>query len=277
MRDITIGQYYPVDSVIHKMDPRVKLFGTLIFIISLFITNNFIGYIVVTMFLGLIIKLSKLPVKLLIKSIKGILMLLIISVSFNMFLIDGNVLIKIWKFTITDEGVKRAIFLGLRLTYLVVGTSIMTLTTTPNDLADGLEKAFRPLNKINVPVHDITMMMSIALRFIPILMEETDKIMRAQKARGADFETGGLIKRAKALLPLLVPLFVSAISRAIDLAMAMESRCYQGGEGRTKMKPLKYRKRDGIAYISYPIFLVLVVMVERVVTNIEALDMLKVL
>jgi len=276
MKDITIGQYYPTNSMIHQLDPRVKLLGALIFIISLFMTDNFIVYGVITIFIGIIIKMSKIPFRTLMKGLKGILILLIISAGFNLFIVPGNELIRVWIFKITDEGIKRAIFLGIRLIYLVIGTSLMTLTTTPNDLADGLEKAFRPLNKIKIPVHDITMMMSIALRFIPILMEETDKIMKAQKARGADFETGGIIKKAKSLIPLLVPLFVSAIRRAVDLAMAMESRCYQGGEGRTKMKPLKYTFKDKVTYLTYAGFLFFIYFLNRVIVSIDVLSILSI-
>lgn len=256
MKDITIGQYYPADSVIHRLDPRVKLFGTMVFIISLFLTEHYLVYVAITICLGLVLKISGIPIKLLLKGLKSIFILLLFSVIFNIFFIPGEELFHFWFITVTVEGVKKAVFLGIRLVYLVIGTSLMTLTTAPTDLSDGLEKAFRPLNKLHVPVHDVTMMMSIALRFIPILMEETDKITKAQKARGADFETGGLLKKAKALIPLFVPLFVSAIRRAVDLANAMEARCYQGGEGRTKMKPLVYKKRDKMTYLIYGIYLI---------------------
>jgi energy-coupling factor transport system permease protein len=259
MKDITIGQYYPVDSVVHRLDPRVKLFGTLVFIISLFITKHYFVYGVITVCLIAALKLSKVPIRLLLKGIRGILFLLLFSVVFNLFFIQGKTLVHFWFITITVEGLKKAIFLGIRLIYLVIGTSLMTLTTAPTDLADGLEKAFRPLNKLHVPVHDITMMMSIALRFIPILMEETDKIKKAQMARGADFESGGLIKRVKSMIPLFIPLFVSAIRRALDLANAMEARCYQGGEGRTKLHPLKYVRRDAVTYGVYVLYLVVVI------------------
>lgn len=248
IRDITIGQYYPTDSVIHRLDPRTKLVGTLVFLISLFAFRSFASYAVATVFLACVIKISKVPFKFMVKGLKAIVILMMITVVFNMFLTPGEPLFSVWKLTITREGVVQAAFMAIRLTYLIIGASIMTLTTTPNQLTDGLEKGLRPLNKIHVPVHDIAMMMSIALRFIPILLEETDKIMKAQMARGADFESGGVIQKAKNMVPLLVPLFISAFRRANDLAMAMEARGYRGGDGRTKMHPLKYQKRDGAAY-----------------------------
>ena len=248
IRDITIGQYYPADSVIHKLDPRVKLIGTLVFIISLFTFNHFAGYIVASIYLFGIIKTSKVPFKFIVKGLKPVMMIFLFTVAFNLFMTPGRVLVSFGFLKVTLEGIRIAVFMGIRLTYLILGSSIMTFTTTPNDLTDGLESVMGPLNKIKVPVHEIAMMMSIALRFIPILLEETDKIMNAQMARGADFETGGLVKRAKNMIPLLVPLFISAFRRANDLAMAMEARCYQGGQGRTKMKPLRYSKRDYLAY-----------------------------
>lgn len=249
LRDITLGQYYPTESVIHRLDPRVKLFGTLLFLVSLFVTNNFIGYAVAFFFLLIVIKMSKVPFKFIVKGMKAILVLLLISVVFNLFLTTGEPIVSFWKFKITKEGIYTAGFMAIRLSFLIIGSSIMTLTTTPNNLTDGMEKGLGFLKIIKVPVHEISMMMSIALRFIPILMEETDKIMKAQIARGADFESGNLIKKTKSLIPLLVPLFVSAFRRANDLAMAMEARAYRGGEGRTKMKPLVYKKRDAVAYI----------------------------
>ena len=248
LRDITIGQYYQTESVIHKLDPRVKIGGTLLYIISLFLFESAWGYILAALFLAMVIKLSNVPFKFMIRGMKSILLLLMITVIFNLFLTPGEILISFWKLKITKEGLKMAISMALRLSFLIIGSSVMTLTTTPNNLTDGMEKMLAPLKIFKVPVHEVAMMMSIALRFIPILMEETDKIMKAQIARGADFETGGLIKKAKALVPLLVPLFISAFRRANDLAMAMEARCYRGGDGRTKMKPLIYQKRDYLAY-----------------------------
>ncbi|NLL80629.1 MAG: energy-coupling factor transporter transmembrane protein EcfT [Clostridiales bacterium] len=254
LRDITLGQYYQTDSVIHRLDPRVKLVSTILYIVSLFLFKNVTGYVIAALFLAVVIKLSKVPFKFMVKGMKAILFLLFLTVVFNLFLTPGEPLVRIWKLTITDKGLQTAVFMAFRLSFLIIGSSVMTLTTTPNHLTDGLEKLMGPLKKIRVPVHEISMMMSIALRFIPILLEETDKIMKAQIARGADFESGNLIKKAKALVPLLVPLFISAFRRANDLAMAMEARCYRGGEHRTKMKPLHYEKRDFAAYavaISY--------------------------
>ena len=248
LRDITLGQYYQADSVIHRLDPRVKLGSTILFIISLFLFDNAAGYVVAALFLALVINLSKVPFRFMVKGMKAIVFLLMITVVFNLFLTPGEPLLTIWKFRITKEGVSLAVLLAIRLSFLIIGSSIMTLTTTPNQLTDGLEKMLGPIKRIKVPVHEIAMMMSIALRFIPILMEETDKIMKAQLARCADFESGNIIKRAKGLVPLLVPLFISAFRRANDLAMAMEARCYRGGEHRTKMKPLHYERRDFVAY-----------------------------
>lgn len=255
LKDITLGQYYPVDSVLHRLDPRTKLFGTMVFIISLFIANTIWGYLLATLFLVAAIRLSHVPLSFMVRGLKAIVVLLLISVSFNLFLTPGEPILQLGFLKLTKEGIKLAAFMAIRLTYLVVGSSIMTLTTTPNQLTDGMEKGLGFLKKVKVPVHEVSMMMSIALRFIPILVEETDKIMKAQMARGADFETGNIIQKAKNMIPLLVPLFISAFRRATDLAMAMEARCYRGGEGRTKMKPLRYKKRDGITYLVYLVFL----------------------
>lgn len=259
IREITLGQYYPVDSVVHRLDPRTKLFGTLVFIVSLFCADNIWCYAAATAFLAAAIKATKVPFKFMVRGLKAIMFLLVISVSFNMILTPGEVLVQ-WGFLrVTKEGLRMAAFMGVRLIYLVLGSSVMTLTTTPNQLTDGLEKSLGFLKKIGVPIHEIAMMMSIALRFIPILIEETDKIMKAQMARGADFESGNLIQKAKSMVPLLVPLFISAFRRASDLAMAMEARCYRGGEGRTKMKPLRYKGRDRITYLIYLLYLALVI------------------
>ncbi len=256
LREITIGQYYPADSAIHKLDPRVKLVSTIVFIIALFSFRSIPSYVVATLFLAGAIRLSRVPFGYMVRGLKTILVLLLITVGFNLFLTPGTPIFSVWKLTVTWEGLRQAAFMAVRLVYLILGSSLMTLTTTPNDLTDGLEKGLGPLKKIHVPVHEISMMMSIALRFIPILLDETDKIMKAQMARGADFESGGLIKRAKSLVPVLVPLFVSAFRRANDLAMAMEARGYRGGEGRTKMKPLVYQKRDYTAYLVLLAYLV---------------------
>ena len=259
LRDITLGQYYPVDSVLHRLDPRTKLFGTMVFIISLFVADSIWAYLAATFFLAAAIKISHVPFRFMVRGLKAIIFLLLISVSFNLFLTQGEVLFQLWFLKVTKEGLKTAGFMGVRLIYLVVGSSVMTLTTTPNELTDGLEKSLGFLKKIGLPVHEVSMMMSIALRFIPILVEETDKIMKAQMARGADFESGNIIQRAKNMIPLLVPLFISAFRRATDLAMAMEARCYRGGEGRTKMKPLHYAKRDGVTYLVYIAYLAVIV------------------
>ena len=251
IRDITLGQYYPVDSIIHRLDPRTKLFGTMVFIVSLFMADSLWGYLAATAVLAAVVRCSNVPFKFMVKGLKAVVFLLIISVSFNLFLTPGTPIFKIGFLQMTWEGLEFAAFMAVRLIFLVLGSTILTLTTTPNQLTDGLEKSLGFMGKIGVPVHEVSMMMSIALRFIPILIEETDKIMKAQMARGADFESGNLIQRAKAMVPLLVPLFISAFRRATDLAMAMEARCYRGGEGRTKMKPLRYEKRDRITYLVY--------------------------
>lgn len=266
IRDITIGQYYPAKSVLHRLDPRVKLVSTLLYLISLFLFKSIPGYIVATVFLVAVIRLSKVPFSYIVKGLKPIVMLLMITVLFNLFLTrDGEVLFHAWIFTIIEGGLRTAVYMAIRLIYLIIGSSLMTFTTTPNELTDGIEKLLHPLNKIRVPVHEVAMMMSIALRFIPILLEETDKIMKAQIARGADLESGNIIQRAKNMIPILVPLFVSAFRRANDLAMAMEARCYRGGEGRTKMKPLKYQSRDRMAYIVVVAYVVAVFFIGRYV------------
>ena len=262
LRDITLGQYYPEDSVLHRLDPRTKLFGTMIYIVSLFICNSWAAYAAAVIALAAVIILSRVPLGFMFRGLKAILILLLISVFFNLFFTAGEVIFQIWFIKITREGLQTAIWMAIRLVCLVIGASVMTLTTTPNSLTDGLEKSLGFLKAIKVPVHEIAMMMSIALRFIPILVEETDKIMKAQMARGADFEEGGLIAKAKAMIPLLIPLFISAFRRATDLATAMEARCYHGGEGRTKMKPLKYAARDYIAYICIIAFLILIIILK---------------
>ena len=247
MANITIGQYYPENSIIHKLDPRVKLFGTMVLIVLLFMIKNVWGYALFTVFMAAIIKASKVPFGKLLRGVRGILFILLFSAVLNVFLTPGHVLVEFWMITITKEGIIKGGVIAVRLIYLVICTSIMTLTTTPNNLADGLEKAFGFLKVIKFPVHEISMIMSLALRFIPTLMEETDKITKAQKARGAQFDTGNIIQKAKCLIPILIPLFISSIRRALDLATAMEARCYHSGK-RTKMKPLKYVKRDYFAY-----------------------------
>lgn len=259
LRDITLGQYYQVDSCLHKLDPRVKLIATFAYIVSLFLFKNLTVYVIAAICLWIVIKLSNVPFSFMVKGLKPVMMILLLTVICNMIFTKGTLLISVWKVTITYEGIKMAFFMTIRFVMLIVGSTIMTLTTTPNQLTDGLESLLAPLNKVKVPVHEVAMMMAIALRFIPILMEETDKIMKAQIARGADFESGNLLKRVKALLPLLIPLFISAFRRANDLAMAMESRCYRGGEGRTKMKPLIYKNTDKKAFLCVAVYLIVIV------------------
>lgn len=248
-REITIGQYYPAESIMHRMDPRVKLLGTIVFIIAMFSAKNVIAYLWATLFLGIMIILSKVPLKFILKGLKAIIFILAFTMVINILFTPGTIIFQFKFIRITKEGVLMAVKMAIRLIYLIIGSSLMTLTTTPNHLTDGLEKALGPLNKIKLPVHEIAMMMSIALRFIPILLEELDKIMKAQQARCADFESGNIFKKAKSLVPVLVPLFISSFRRANDLALAMEARCYRGGQGRTKMKPLHYEKRDYTAYL----------------------------
>lgn len=266
IRDITIGQYYPSNSKLHRLDPRVKIVCTLIYLISLFLFQSIGGYIIATLFLATVIRISKVPFKFIVKGLKAVVMLLMITVLFNLFLTrTGTVIFSFWILRVTDEGLRTALFMTIRLIYLILGSSLMTFTTTPNALTDGIEKLLWPLRKIKFPVHEIAMMMSIALRFIPILLEETDKIMKAQLARGADLESGNIIQKAKAMIPILVPLFVSAFRRANDLAMAMEARCYRGGDGRTKMKPLVYERKDYIAYAIVILYVVIAIAIDRYV------------
>ena len=247
-KEITIGQYYQTESPIHRLDPRVKLIATFAYIISLFVVHSWTGYLIAAVAVAIVIAASHVPFGYIMRGMKAVMMILMITVIFNLFLTEGRPLIHFWKLTITYEGVDFASKMVVRLIFLIIGSSLMTLTTTLNQLTDALEDVLGPLKKIHVPVHEISMMMSIPLRFIPILMEETDKIMKAQMARGADFESKNLMKKIQSLVPLLVPLFISAFRRANDLAMAMEARCYRGGDGRTKMKPLVYCRRDYAAY-----------------------------
>jgi len=246
LRDITIGQYYSVTSLVHRMDPRFKIIASMLYLVSLFLINQMIAYVVVVAFIGMVVKLSKVPVNFILKGLKPVLMLIIFAFLINVFLTagTGEPLIKFGIFKIYSEGLERAFFMAIRLVLLIVGTSLLTLTTSPIELTDGIEYLLSPFKKIGLPAHELAMMMTIALRFIPTLLEETDKIMKAQMARGADFESGNIMNRAKALIPLLVPLFISAFRRADELAMAMEARCYRGGEGRTRLKVLKYTRLD---------------------------------
>ena len=264
IRDIPLGQYYQTDSVVHRLDPRVKLIATLLFICSLFVVNQAAGYVVAVVFLALAIRLSHVPFRFMVRGMRAILFLLILTFGFNLFLTPGEAVFQVWKLTVTREGITMAVRMAVRLSLLIIGSSVMTLTTTPNNLTDGLERLLKPLQKLRVPVHEIAMMMSIALRFIPILLEETDKIMKAQTARGASFDEGNLLQRAKNMVPLLVPLFISAFRRANDLAMAMEARCYRGGDGRTKMKPLHYEKRDYLTYVVLLVYFAVCIVVGRI-------------
>lgn len=263
LRDITIGQFYPVDSDIHALDPRVKIVAVFVYLISLFLFDGFAGYVVVIGFLVLAIAKSHVPFSYISKGLKPILFLILFTAFFTVFYTSGDILFQ-WKFIIiTLQGVKKSAFMVLRLVFLVLGSSMLTYTTTPNKLTDGLESLLKPLGKVKVPVHDLAMMMSLALRFIPILLEETNRIIKAQSARGADFDEGNLIVRLRAMVAILVPLLVSSTRRAYDLALAMEARCYRGGDGRTKMKPLKYGKADYFVYGGLLVYVALIVAVDR--------------
>ena len=259
IRDITLGQYYPGESVIHKLDARVKIIATLLFIVELFIVDNFIGFLLAGGALAAVILLSKVPFSYIVRGLKPIILILCFTFALNMFMIDGTVLVKLGFLKITREGLETAVFMAVRLILLLLGSSMLTLCTRPLSLTDGIERLLSPLKKIGVPAHEIAMMMTIALRFIPTLLEETDKIMKAQQARGADFETGNLIQRAKSLVPILVPLFVSAFRIAQDLAMAMEARCYRGGDQRTRLHEMKLKKKDYVAILLLAVFLAAII------------------
>ena len=248
LKNITMGQYYPVDSAVHRLDPRIKIVLTIAFIVAVFMVHSLVGYAVVLAFVYMIARLSRVPFRMLMKGLKPLRFILVLTFVLNLFFSSGTTpLIDWWIIHISKEGLSQAVHYSLRLMFLVVGTSLLTLTTSPIALSDGIELLLSPLKRFHFPAHELGMMMSIALRFIPTLLEETDKIMKAQMARGADFETGNLFARAKAMVPLLVPLFVSAFRRAGDLAMAMEARCYHGGENRTRLRVLKITKQDGYA------------------------------
>lgn len=255
IRDITLGQYYPGDSIIHRLDPRIKIIATVLYIIELFIVNNFTGFGICTIALGIVVILSKVPLSYIMRGLKPILIILLFTFFLNIFMIDGKILFQIGFLKITDAGLYTAVFMSIRLILLIIGSSLLTLATTPISLTDGIERLLTPLSKIGVPTHEIAMMMSIALRFIPTLLDETDKIMKAQQARGADFESGNIMRRAKSLIPILVPLFVSAFRIAQDLAMAMEARCYRGGKGRTRLHEMKMHRKDVISLIGLNLFL----------------------
>lgn len=259
IRDITLGQYYPEQSVIHRLDARTKILGTLLYIIEIFLVNSFAGFGLVILALGVLIGISRVPVRFIFKGLKAVVFIILLTFVLNLFMFDGTVLWH-WKFlTITYEGLYRSCFMALRLILLIIGTSMLTLTTKPMELTDGLEKLLKPFNRLGLPSHEIALMMSIALRFIPTLLEETDKIMKAQQARGADFESGNLIQRVKNMIPILIPLFVGSFRIAQDLALAMESRCYHGGVGRTRMKEIVFSRRDGVAGVLLAVFLGIVI------------------
>ena len=259
IRDITIGQYYPEQSVIHRLDARTKILGTLLYIIEIFLVNSFAGFGLVILALGVLIGISRVPVRFIFKGLKAVVFIILLTFVLNLFMFDGTVLWH-WKFlTITYEGLYRSCIMALRLILLIIGTSMLTLTTKPMELTDGLEKLLKPFNRFGLPSHEIALMMSIALRFIPTLLEETDKIMKAQQARGADFESGNLIQRVKNMIPILIPLFVGSFRIAQDLALAMEARCYHGGVGRTRMKEIVFSRRDGVAGVLLAVFLGIVI------------------
>jgi len=244
LKDITIGQYYPTGSFIHKLDPRTKILITMAYIVGLFIIKQFIAYGLIILFVAAAIQISKIPFNYMIKGLKPLRVIILLTFAINLFMTPGESIYTLGPLNMTREGLHQGVFMAIRLMMLVIGTSLLTLTTSPIALTDGIENLLKPFSKIGVPAHELAMMMTIALRFIPTLLEETDKIMKAQMARGADFESGNIIKRAKSLVPLLVPLFISAFRRADDLAMAMEARCYRGGDNRTRMKQLKMAAAD---------------------------------
>lgn len=263
IKDITLGQYYPGDSVIHRLDARTKILGTVVFLVSLFLVNSFTGFVFCALCLAVMVKISGVPFKFMVRGLRAVIMIIVFTTLLNMFMTPGNVLWQ-WKILkITDAGVYRALFMSIRLVLLILGSSLLTLTTKPVTLTDGLEKLFKPLGKLGLPAHELAMMMTIALRFIPTLLDETDKIMKAQTARGADFESGSLKDRAKALIPILVPLFVSAFRIAGDLAMAMEARCYRGGDGRTRMTAMEFKKKDGAAVAVMIVFVAAVIVLGK--------------
>lgn len=262
LKNLTIGQHYPVESPVHNLDPRVKIIITFIFIISLFLIESFMTYLIVIAFLAAAIKLSKVPFKFVIRGLRPILMIILITFIVNILMTPGKILFQAGFIKITEEGLKQAGFMAIRLTLLIVGTSLLTLTTSPIILTDGIESLLGPFKRFGLPAHELAMMMTIALRFIPTLLEETEKIMKAQKSRGADFESGNLVSRAKNLVPLLVPLFISAFRRADELAMAMEARCYRGGENRTRMRQLKISKGDYVASAIFTIYFAAIIIIK---------------
>ena len=264
LSDITLGQYFPGNSVIHRMDPRMKLILTIIYIVGVFMVANLPGYVIALAFLYLVVRLSGIQFSYLLKGVKPLRFIIIFTFLLNLFFVQGETpLVSLGFFTLTLEAVENAVYFALRLVFLVMGTSVLTLTTSPVRLTDGLERLMHPLSRFHFPSHELAMMMTIALRFIPTLLEETDKIKKAQMARGADFESGNLLMRAKAMIPLLVPLFVSAFRRANDLAMAMEARCYRGGDHRTRLRELKYTKLDAYGALIMAAYIALIIVEGR--------------
>ena len=263
LKDVTLGQFFPGSNIVHRLDPRCKLLLTIVYIAALFTAESYVSYAVMLIITGVCIALSRIQLKVILRGLKPLWIIIALTAVLNMFFTPGRELVSFWKITVTYEGLIRAVFMVLRITMLIAGTFLLTYTTSPIALTDAMEILCGPLKKLKVPVHEMSMMMSMALRFIPTLIEETDKIMSAQKARGADFETGNLIQRAKALLPLLVPLFVSAFRRADELAVAMECRCYHGDEGRTRMKQLTWCTRDTLAMLWSALVLAGVIVLAR--------------
>ncbi len=253
-KDITIGQYFPGDTFIHRLDPRIKIIIIALFIISLFFVKDFYPYIFIVFFILSAVYFSKIPIKYILKGLRPLMFLILITFFINIFMTKGEVLFEIGPLTVTKEGLRQAVFMAVRLIFLVTGTSLLTLTTSPISLTDGIEKLLSPFKKIGLPAHELAMMMTIALRFIPTLLEETDKIMKAQMARGADFESGNILRRAKNLVPLLVPLFINAFRRADELATAMEARCYRGGDNRTRLNELVLKSTDIVTLASMLLF-----------------------
>ena len=261
LKDITLGQFFPGDTIVHRLDPRTKLLAVLLYIVALFQANGWVGYALVLLVTALCMAMSHISPRNIFKGMKPMLFIIVLTALLNIFYTTGTPILPGW--IVTWEGIDRAVKMILRIVLLITGTFLLTYTTSPMALTDGMEILLGPMKKLGVPVHEMTLMMSMALRFIPTLIEETDKIMSAQKARGADFETGSLIQRAKALLPILVPLFVSSFRRADELAVAMESRCYHGGGGRTRMKQLRMERRDWIALALSVLFLAAVIVLKR--------------
>lgn len=264
IRDITLGQYYQAESWIHRLDPRLKIIATLVYIAALFVVDDFLGFIIAAVVLGVVIAVSKVPLKFILRGLKPIFLIILFTFVLNLFMVQGKVLAHVWIFSITEEGLRMAVFMAARLILLIIGSSLLTLTTKPISLTDGIEALLSPFRRIGVPAHELAMMMTIALRFIPTLLEETDKIMKAQQARGADFESGNMLRRAKSLIPILVPLFISAFRIAQELAMAMEARCYRGGKHRSRMNGMKFVGRDLVATVLLAAFLAMMI-AERIV------------